>query len=402
MTLLYISYWGIDDVLTKATVLPNLRILSRHTDQIYLATIERSETMEKGRQLPGVTHVPFHSLRWMPRILRKATDLLLLTFRVWMLSMRTRIDLTICRGSSAAIFGILLHKLTSKPFIVESFEPHADYMHEAHVWTKTSLEFRLQRWVERQSVRDAWYLLPVSENYRNRLMQEGVFSERLIVMPCCVDMAKFRFNADARTRIRKRLSVEDDVTVGIYVGKFGDIYYREEAFEVFRASQQVFSEKFFLIILTPDEKKTVEEGLRNVGYDPGCVHIEFVPQEQVPGFLSAADFAFSLVRTSPSRKYCSPVKNGEYWANGLPVLLSAGVGDDEKIIRDEGAGVVIDIAGKTYDAALVRMRKLLRAGRSALESKIAPLAEKYRSFDLVVNGYDRIFSQGSFQKAARR
>ena len=43
MNLLYISYWGIEEGLTQATVIPHIKILSHYdaTKKIILVTVER-------------------------------------------------------------------------------------------------------------------------------------------------------------------------------------------------------------------------------------------------------------------------------------------------------------------------------------------------------------------------
>lgn len=394
MRLLYISYWGIDDALTSATVLPGIHILSRYFSRTFLATIERHGPVLRTRPV-GFQHVPFYSLTWLPRFLQKAFDVVFFSARLLWLIKRNKIDVIICRGSSAALFGVLLHKATGKDFIVESFEPHSDYMVEAGVWSTRSLEFRLQRWVEKQSSRSAKYLLPVAYNFADVLISESVAAERVIVMPCCVNTKLFGFDSETRASLRNSMGIADDIVVGIYVGKFGDIYLKKEAFDVFTRAFRVFNEKFYLIILTPEPKSEVQQHLMNAGFDIKYAYIDYVKQAEVPKFLSVSDFGFSLIRPSASRRYCSPIKNGEYWANGLPVLLTKGVGDDEQIILDHRAGVIIDFVNEEYDIPLREMKELLGEGRPSLESRIAPLARTHRGFEMIEKGYDLIFATAS-------
>lgn len=401
MRLLYISYWGIDDALTSATVLPGIHILPRYFTRIFLATIERHGSDPRSRPT-GFHHIPFYSLTWLPRFLQKGFDVVLFSARLLWLIKRNKIDVIICRGSSAALFGVLLHKVTGKDFIVESFEPHSDYMVEAGVWSKRSLEFRLQRWVEKQSSESAKYLLPVAYSFADVLISERVAPERVIVMPCCVNTKLFGFDSATRASMRKTMGIGDDVVVGIYVGKFGDIYLKEEAFDVFRHAFRVFDEKFYLIILTPEPRSEVQRNLVNAGFDLKYAHIDYVRQEEVPKFLSVSDFAFSLIRPSASRRYCSPIKNGEYWANGLPVLLTKGVGDDEQIILDHRAGIIIDFVNEEYDTPLRAMKKMLGEGRPSLESRIAPLARTHRGFEMIEKGYDLMFATGSLKTGGGR
>lgn len=402
MRVLYISYWGIDDALSRATVMPHIRILLPRCAKLYLATIERTGNKPTSHLPDGVLHIPHYSLRWLPRFLEKFSDIFLFYTKLVCLARIKKVDIIICRGSSAALFGVMLNITAGKAFIVESFEPHADYMLDSKVWAMNSLEFKLQKWVEDKAMRNAQFLLPVTHNYSGLLLGKGVAPERMVVMPCGVDEEKFKFSNELRILTREKLAIPDSAVVGVYAGKFGDIYLREEAFALFREAFDVFCKNFFLIILTPHAKTEIQNLLTDVGFELDHCYIDYVPQESVPRFLSAADFAFSLIRPSPSRRYCSPVKNGEYWANGLPVLLTKGVGDDENIILENRAGVIIDFEQHDYRGPLNEMKSLLIEGRTSLVQRISPLAIQHRSFAFIENAYQTIFSESGVHSIESR
>ena len=121
--------------------------------------------------------------------------------------------------------------------------------------------------------------------------------------------------------------------------------------------------------------------------------IDKVPHQEVPAYLSAADFAFSTVRPSPSKKFCSAVKNGEYWANGLPILTTDGIGDDTSIIRiEKKGGAIFDLSKNNLLEALRDLNKLLHnSSREELNVSICGLAEKHRNFKSAHVFYDKIF-----------
>jgi len=393
LKLLYICYWGVDDALTKATVFPSLKIIEPYFSTVYLATIERQSgnTVEAPR---GVIHVPFRSLTFLPRLLEKVMDVFIFSCKLLWLVKTKKTDLVICRGSMAATFGVFLSKVAGQPFFVESFEPHADYMLEGSTWKRNSIEYKFQTWVEAQSLKGAQYLMPVTHNYAKYLIEKGVLAEKLQVMPCCVDMRKFSYNKIFRQQVRGELGISNRTVVGIYVGKFGDIYLNEESFVLFKRALDFFVDGFFLIILTPQNVHEVSNQLSRVGYPKEYYLVANVPHTKVPEYLSAADFAFSLIRTSPSRKYCSPIKNGEYWANGLPILLTKGVGDDEDIILQNKAGVILDVEQENNsEVALAEIKDIIRQDREILAKKISLLADRHRNFKIIADGYSRIFKK---------
>mgnify|MGYP005817612763 CR=1 FL=1 len=120
------------------------------------------------------------------------------------------------------------------------------------------------------------------------------------------------------------------------------------------------------------------------------VHIQQVEHRLVPKYLSASDFAFATYSSTPSKRYLSPVKVGEYWANGLPVLLTKGVGDDSDIIEREGGGALFTL--DTIEADVRRLDEIVAMGREYNVSTITPLAYKYRSFEIAERVYDKLLS----------
>nr|GFD18489.1 hypothetical protein [Tanacetum cinerariifolium] len=123
-------------------------------------------------------------------------------------------DFILARGAPAGALAYLVHRQTGLPFYVESFEPHAEYMRKSGVWRWYDPRYIFQQYWENQQKRRAAGLMPVAENYRRRLMAEGVPAERIITVPCSVSLTDFAFDAEARARMRHRLALPADALVG--------------------------------------------------------------------------------------------------------------------------------------------------------------------------------------------
>jgi glycosyltransferase involved in cell wall biosynthesis len=347
--ILFVGFWGLNDPLTLSTTFPNLELLNAldNVELVRFATVERDAEPAPTLQLPFINEKITHQAL----VSRPQRSLLATKFeefsrfpRELAASVRELgIDIIIGRGAMAGALAYLTSKRTGKPFYVESFEPHADYMLESGVWSRYDPRYLFQRFWENKEKKHAKGLMPVAENYRRQLQREGLNADNIITVPCPVNLTTFSPSITDGQAVRQRLNFMSDAIVGIYVGKFGDIYYDAEAFALFKTTADYFGSKFRLIILTPNPLSDVNSKLRRVGIRAeNCFTIK-APHHEVPSYLSAADFAFAPIKPANCRQYCSPVKVGEYWASGLPVLLTEGVGDDSDIIKREGGGAIFNL-----------------------------------------------------------
>jgi len=397
MNLLFLSYWGLEDSLTVSTVFPHLRLLQQMpaVKSVLLVTIERGAGASRELQFaPGfaadkVTFSPLRSRQNQPLLLNKIDDFVRFPNELIELVKQHHIDVIIGRGAPAGALAYLVWKKTRTPFLVESFEPHADYMLESGVWKSYDPRYLFQRYWEKKQKQLAVGLMPVAENYRRQLMQEGVPAQQIVTVPCSVNVPDFSYDPARRRQVRARLGIAQDAPVGIYVGKFGDIYYDAEAFDLFRDAAAHFGPQFRLLVLTPNPEAEVRAKLANVGFRAEQVFVTKAPHAEVPGYLSAADFAFATIKPAECRRFCSPIKVGEYWAASLPVLLTEGVGDDSDIIRQEGGGAIFNLnQPATVPAAFQQIAALLQ--QPNYRSAIQQLAVRHRTVARAQDAYEQL------------
>jgi glycosyltransferase involved in cell wall biosynthesis len=394
--ILFVGFWGLNDPLTLSTTFPNLELLNAldNVELVRFATVERDAEPVPTLQLPFINEKITHQAL----VSRPQRSLLATKFeefsrfpRELAASVRELgIDIIIGRGAMAGALAYLTSKRTGKPFYVESFEPHADYMLESGVWSRYDPRYLFQRFWENKEKKHAKGLMPVAENYRRQLQREGLNADNIITVPCPVNLTTFSPSITDGQAVRQRLNFMSDAIVGIYVGKFGDIYYDAEAFALFKTTADYFGSKFRLIILTPNPLSDVNSKLRRVGIRAeNCFTIK-APHHEVPSYLSAADFAFAPIKPANCRQYCSPVKVGEYWASGLPVLLTEGVGDDSDIIKREGGGAIFNLQDpNSVPQALDNISQQI--SHVDYREKVRNLALRHRSIELSRKAYEYFF-----------
>lgn len=380
---LFIGFWSANDALTASTILPHLNILSKFESigMICFSSIERDSDETFSIDIDKVIHVPIYPVFDKLPTLGKIYDFIHFTKLLKEVCRENDIDYIIARGACAGALAYKVSKETDIRFYVESFEPHAAYMLDSGVWGRWDPRYLFQKkWEQKQKIY-ASALMPVSNNYKEELIKEGLDKDKIDVIPCCVNTELFAYNEKERNRIRKILNVKDTTVVGVYVGKFGGIYYGQKAFNMFKKIDDK-SSKFHLLILTPNNEDEILKMAKEAGFSKEQLTVTLVPHTEVSKYLSASDIAFSLHLPTINSLAFSPIKNGEYWANGLPIIISNGIGDDSGIIDKEKAGLVIDVNDKTKEFDLNFISR----------EKIQKLAVKHRSFNIAEEVYQKWYS----------
>jgi glycosyltransferase involved in cell wall biosynthesis len=394
--IVFIGYWSISDGLTSATIFPWLKTMqmSDEVEQVIFCTIERDKKLVKQFELPKelakVLHHPLYPLNTKLSLVTKISDFIQFPKAITALVQNFKATVLFAHGAPAGALAYKVWKKINIPFYVSLFEPHAAYMLESGTWSKLGMKYNFQKYWEKQQIKYANGIMPVARGYTDLLLYQGALQDKLRTVPCSVEFEEFQFDSKSRKKIRTELSWINN-TVGIYVGKYGDLYYDDEAFQIYK---QCFDQipDFKLIILSPQPSGKIFQKLYEHNIDVSNVWVGAISHQEVPKYLSAADFAFATYKHSSSKRYLSPVKVGEYWANGLPVLLTEGIGDDSDIIKKEGGGALFSLTvADSVERALVQMVSILQDPMHRQE--IPALARKYRSPERIKEAYEYFFGK---------
>ena len=297
------------------------------------------------------------------------------------------IDLVYSEGFPSAIIGHHVAKAKKLPHVVHTYEPHSDYMAEAGIWSRKGWEYSITRSYERKVGRDASLLITGTQRMKDR---NDHLSEKDKVMriPSSVDLSFFSFSEEGRKNVREKYGIPSDALVLTYLGKLGGMYYEEELFELFNAFCEGLPERDpYFLIYTGMDKKEVWEIAERSAVDVRRVIVDRLQREEVPDHLSAADLGLSGVRQTPSKAYCSPIKHGEYWGCGLPLLVFRGVSEDDELVEKEGSGIVVEGTKKEdLQKAVTDTQELLQLEALKLRDRCRKTAEKERSLKKARDG----------------
>lgn len=216
---------------------------------------------------------------------------------------------------------------------------------------------------------------------------------RFYVKPACVDLELFSYAERKNPALLERYNLVGKL-VCVYAGKIGGIYLEKEIFDFFAVASRYWGDRFRALMLTDASPRRVAELAAESGLDISVVTVKFVPHADVPAHMGLGDFAINPVKPVPTKRYCTSIKDGEYWAMGLPVVIPPRISDDSEIISRSGTGSVIEAFNtEAYLRAVREIDALLKAySREELYDKVRRVAVEHRNFSIADKIYRDIYS----------
>jgi glycosyltransferase involved in cell wall biosynthesis len=392
--ILVITYWSLTDALIQTYTLPYLRIMLSvlpKGSKIHLITLERGIDLHNGKEIEeGIIITQFKLLPFGPKAI--------LHWRKNLKSLREMCRVNrICKihtwCTPAGGIGYLLSKRTGIPLVLDSYEPHADAMVETGTWKKYGPAFRTLQHLEKKQTFHAEWLIGVVPGMKEYASQKfGYKGSNFLTKPACINTDQFTVRKRKNQKLLAELGLKDKV-VCIYAGKLGGLYLTEIAFDFFKTAAEFWGEKFHVLLLTSAEHELIDQYSRNAALNRNQISAVFVPHNEMPDYMGLGDLAFSAFKPVPSRKYCTPIKNGEYWAMGLPVVIPEGISTDSDIIRENNAGYVCrELSKAEFEKACKHIDQLFHSeSEDKLSARIHQLAEKHRNFTVALEVYKTIY-----------
>ncbi len=400
--ILAITFWSYRDALIQTYTLPYVRLIKENippSSRIYLITLEQEflkvdadEKIKIKKDLlnEGIIWIDFRFSKFgIQAIFARLIQLIYL----WILSYRKRIDCIHAWCTPAGVAGYLLSVLTGKDLVVDSFEPHAEPSVETGTWKANSLAFKILFYFEKKQARHAKALIAVSSLIVDYAREKwNTELKNVFIKPALVDLTKFSYECKKNADLIRSLGLEDKL-VCVYAGKTGGIYLEDEIFEFIKVCFDYWGDKFRFLMITDTSRERIDHFCRSAGLDEKIIISRYIDHKEIPEYIGLGNFALNPVKMVHSKKCCTSIKDGEYWALGLPVVMTDSVGDDVKILRDNDTGVILEsLDSSAYHAAVEKIDSLLKNySIQEVYDKIRPQAEKHRNYNIAKRIYSTIY-----------
>jgi glycosyltransferase involved in cell wall biosynthesis len=392
MKVLYVVYWGAAEPLGQSLVLPAVRKLADLGAELTLVTFEKPGDLACPEEMARIRgSLDKHGVRWIPLRYHKRPKVPATAFDIFNGAARSIIarlkaspDIIHARTFIGGMIGMAIAPILRSKLIYHNEGFYPDEQVDAGVWKMNSAPHRVAKRLEERMYSSADGIIAMSGRGKEEII--GLTAVRrkgtpVIVVPSCVDLGHFRFT-------RSGPPAEGEALRLVYSGSVGGRYHLDSLAR-FVAVAAESTGPLQLCVLTRSDHALVESMLSNSGLDRSFWSIQSLPYSEMPVELAKQHAGLHFLQKGISEHGGSPTKIGEYWAVGLPVVVTANAGDTDEIIRRERVGVVVaSHSDAAYMRAAVELVSLLQDAelrgrcRRAAETHYALEGASHRQFSL--------------------
>ena len=398
-----LTSWSYGEGLMHSYVLPYLKIMLELYSveaPIHLLTLEKKSFSHTKSQKEAIKkELLAKGISWKPQNYYRfgflaCLQMLLTLVRFVFLIKKEKVTSIHAICTPSGMLGYFLSRLTGIELVLDSLEPHSDMMLESGTWKKENLAYR---WLAKYEVKQTKHALKwiVANQKMVAYAKEkyGVQPKQLWRKPACVNVDQFIVNEEKVNKLRKKLWVDSEDIVCVCNSKIGGMYLEQPIFDFFKVAKEYWGDQFKVLLLNNHPKQQINELCDKVGLNPNMIIQCLAPYAEVPNYLAMANFALSPLKPIPANQFTTPVKNGEYWAAGLPVVIPQNISEDSYIIEAENIGAVLsDLSEESYQKAIERINILLKEeNKQQLSERIRLIANRYRNYEIAQHVYQEVY-----------
>ena len=404
-SVLFISYNGMLDPLGQTQVLPYLRELAMRGVQFTLLSFERESAFEVGnapqREALGEQlrdqNIEWHYLRYhrSPSLPATMFDVANGVRYARQLVRRNRIELLHARSHIPVTIALALKKQFGLKMIFDVRGLMADEYVDANHWQKGNIPYRLTKYMESRALRVAEGIVTLTDviwpiikkwdglNGRSNIVHE--------VIPCCADLAAFRFSQQDRDQRRAELGLRDRFVI-VYSGSIDGWYLTEEMADFFAMVRKRLSDAHALW-LTPIKHDRIRSLMLARGIPETDYTVCAAAPKEVSSYLSASDAGLAFIKPCFSKLASSPTKYAEYLACGLPIIINAGIGDSDALVDDNIGALVHDFTEVQFASAAAKIDELVREPENTRRRTRQLAEQRFDVREVGAQRYSRLYEK---------
>jgi glycosyltransferase involved in cell wall biosynthesis len=390
-TVLYISYDGLLEPLGQSQVLQYLRELARDHRVILLSWEKASDWnntawRDSVRGAARAANIAWVPLRYhkSPSALATSWDILAGMVVAAYLVARHRVEIIHARSYVASVIALALKRALGTRFIFDMRGFWPDEKVDAETWPANGALYRATKWFERRFLTRADVVVSLTEAGVEAMRKFSYLQEQppwFEVITTCANLELFR--------PAERAAKREGLVIG-YVGSVTGFYLFDPVLECFLEVRKRRPDARLRIVCR-SFRDYIADRLRHHGVPEDAVDLASATHAEVPAHMARIDAGIYFIKQTYSKLSSSPTRLGEFLGCGVPVLTNSRVGDQERIIRSEKVGVILDeftpeAQSRAVDALLALIEE------PGVRDRCVEAARRHFSLDAGVESYRRIYA----------
>lgn len=388
MRILYITYWGVLDQHRQSSIIPRVKKLTQMGVNLTLMTFEKLEDFKKKDEINRVRDLFVeYKIDWIslqyhktPKVPATLFDIANGIARGLQKRLSKRYDIVHARTFVGGLIGLCLAPLIRAKLIYHNEGFYSDEQVDGGVWSKDSLSYQIANRLEKFMNSRADGITVISSRAKEIVGNYPTVKRKgtpIIFTPACVDLEWFKVP-------EKKPDFSPEEIKFVYVGSVGRRYLLNKISRFIAVARKI-SKNATLQIFSKADAELVNKMMAESELPLDKWKLEAVSHVEIPAKLANYQAGLFFLTQGISEHGCSPKKVSEYWAVGIPVVMTPNISDIDSLVRREKVGVIVkEHTEKAYSEAFLELEELLRdpeiASRCRKTAKnyyaLAPACEK--------------------------
>lgn len=352
---LFVSYDGLTDPLGPSQILPYLTGLTRYNFRFTILSFEKPGIYEKNRALIDqlIKGLPINwvstSYHKNPPVLSSIYDYRIMKHKIREIFNQDPFLMIHTRPGLPELAALSLKKELGVFFFHDVRGFWADERVDGGMWNQKNPLFRMIyrffKKKEKEALLAADAINCITYAARKEMNSRAYLKHRSItVVPCAADLSLFDpslYKDDQKMKIRQSLGFSENDMIFCYLGSIGGWYMTPEMMSLCKKISLKIPAAAFLFI-SPHRHDVILEAASKASIPLNRIKTVKAVRNEVPGFLSIANYSIFFIKPCFSKISSSPTKHGEIMSMGIPVITNSGVGDVAEIVSSSNSGILID------------------------------------------------------------
>ncbi len=402
MRVLFINDGSLLNPILRSQGIPQMLYLARKGYDVYFFSVDPREEENKSQDRDKLVNeysdrIHFLFFRPLPsKILNVSIQMLVFRqLKVFYYILWHRINIVHARSYLPAILGLFAKMFLGTKLIFDMRGLLIDEYISNGIWADGSVVVKFMRFFEKKCILNSDEIVVVSEKFREYLLQLPFVRLRnqplsIVTIPNSVDAGRFDIALESRMELTEELKLEGRIVL-VYSGSLASWQCFNETVNLFSLCMRI-DPRVFLLIITYSEPTDLLRVLKQCGIGRSDSLIVEAGSEDVAKYLTLGRMGILLRREEVLNSVSCPIKFGEYLAAGLPVLVSRGIGDTEKIVKENNVGIVLEsLSESAMQNVSGKMVEYLNDNHKGIDAACRGVASRYFSLENASEKYAEIY-----------